>query len=589
MEKGFTIGGKIRLLVGTLLVFTALVGVGYHTLVGKVRDVGIAKTAEVMLEGHQRELKNLVDSMAATLGRAIAEAPDEQARQQIIGQLLDKVRFEEDGSGYFFVYTRAGVVVTVPPKPELRGKDLSGNVDKKGNHFIRDLIAAAGRGGDFVRYYFDKPGQGVQPKLAYAKTIPGTDYWVGTGVYIDNVEQNELANRAEINALSGKFVTWLIAGVVLLLALVLPLSWLLVRSIVKPVKGIEEFARQVSAGNLGTRLSGRFDGELRQLKVSIEQMAERLRQRAQLAEAIAEGDLTGEVELTSEQDQFGKALAKMTRRLNELMGQIQISGEQIASGAMQVSDSSQSLSQGATESASSLEQISSSLTEITSQTRLSAENAGQARQLTLQVREAANQGNLRMRTMVSAMGEINEASQNISRIIKTIDEIAFQTNLLALNAAVEAARAGQHGKGFAVVAEEVRNLAARSATAARETAELIQNSVEKTTRGSDIARQTEEAFGTIVGGIGQASALVEEIAAAANEQAQGLAQINIGLGQIDQVTQQNTANAEESAAAAEELSSQAARLRDMLGRFRIKGRQGAANSRALSYQPDDWG
>jgi methyl-accepting chemotaxis protein len=207
-------------------------------------------------------------------------------------------------------------------------------------------------------------------------------------------------------------------------------------------------------------------------------------------------------------------------------------------------------------------------------TKQNADNAAQANNLSSEARKAADSGSEAMGRMSSAINDIQKSSEETAKIIKVIDEIAFQTNLLALNAAVEAARAGQHGKGFAVVAEEVRNLAARSARAAKETAELIENSAEKTRAGNEIAEKTEAALKGIVAGATKVSDLVAEIAAASKEQSEGIGQVNTGLGQIDQVTQQNTANAEESAAAAEELSSQAAHLQQMLSRFHLKKQAG---------------
>jgi methyl-accepting chemotaxis protein len=287
---------------------------------------------------------------------------------------------------------------------------------------------------------------------------------------------------------------------------------------------------------------------------------------------LARGDLTFDVAPRDNQDVVRGALQKSCADLNELMSQIHAGAEQMTSGASQVTDSSQSLSQGATEQASSLEEISSSMSQLGDQTKTNAENASQANQLAVVSQKAAEKGNNQMQEMIESMAEINQSSQNISKINKVIDEIAFQTNLLALNAAVEAARAGKHGRGFAVVAEEVRSLAGRSAQAAKETAALIEGSVEKAARGSEIANYTAESLNEIFASINQVSELVTEIASASNEQAQGISQINTGLGQIDQVAQQTTANAEESAAAAEELSAQANQLRALLSRFTLQGK-----------------
>jgi methyl-accepting chemotaxis protein len=248
---------------------------------------------------------------------------------------------------------------------------------------------------------------------------------------------------------------------------------------------------------------------------------------------------------------------------------------QVASASGQVSSASQQLAEGASENAASLEETSSSLEEMSSMTKQNADNAVQANSLMQETHGVVSRAATSMKELTTSMEDISVAGQDIGKIIKTIDEIAFQTNLLALNAAVEAARAGEAGQGFAVVADEVRNLAQRAAEAARNTSELIEGTIQKIQQGSNLVHQTDEAFGEVTTNADKVAHLVGEIAAASQEQAQGIEQINTAMSQMDHVTQQNAANAEESASASEELNAQAFSMKDAVDQLmRMVGKKG---------------
>ncbi len=264
---------------------------------------------------------------------------------------------------------------------------------------------------------------------------------------------------------------------------------------------------------------------------------------------------------------LGAALAflltrSITRPIKAIAEALAVGAEQTASAANQVSAASQSLAEGASEQAASLEETSSSLEEMASMTRRNAENAGKVKDLGSQARQAGDQGVHDMAEMTQAMQAIKVSSDEVAKIIKTIDEIAFQTNILALNAAVEAARAGEAGMGFAVVADEVRNLAQRAAQSAKETAAKIEDAVQRSALGTEISGKVASSLEEIVGKARQVDELAAEVAAASREQSQGIEQVNSAVTQMDKVTQSNAASAEESASAAEELNAQAENLKE---------------------------
>jgi methyl-accepting chemotaxis protein len=292
---------------------------------------------------------------------------------------------------------------------------------------------------------------------------------------------------------------------------------------------------------------------------------------AQLAERIADGDLTGHIQATGKDETATllRALARMQDSLRGLVGQVHDASDSIRSASTEVASGNADLSQRTEQAASNLQQTASSMEQLTGTVRQSADSAKQASQLAASAATVAQRGGQVVSQVVSTMDEINASSKKIADIIGTIDGIAFQTNILALNAAVEAARAGEQGRGFAVVAGEVRSLAQRSAEAAKEIKTLIGASVERVDTGSQLVHEAGRTMDEIMASVQRVTDIIGEISAAASEQSGGIGQVNGAVTQLDQMTQQNAALVEQSAAAAESLKEQAQRLTDVVATFKL--------------------
>ncbi len=318
-----------------------------------------------------------------------------------------------------------------------------------------------------------------------------------------------------------------------------------------------------------------------QVKFS-EQMELTVREASEIAAAAAAGDLTKRISLVGKTG----ALEGLSTGVNQLLGvmtdvisKVKEAAVEVSRGADEISQGNTNLSQRTEEQASSLEETASSMEEMTSTVKQNADNAGQANQLAVAARDQAEKGGAVVATAIKAMTEINESSKKIADIIGVIDEIAFQTNLLALNAAVEAARAGEQGRGFAVVASEVRNLAGRSATAAKEIKGLIQDSVKKVEEGSNLVTQSGTTLEQIVSAVKKVTDIVAEIAAASQEQSAGIEQVNKAVMQLDELTQQNAALVEEASAASQSMAEQASALSETMSRYEVSN---DANAKARS-------
>jgi len=560
---------------------------------------GIADSLKEKTEVAYAAIKHAYDNR----GSRTVEEVQKEAKDTI-----KKLRYGKNNAEYFWIHSydpanvEKVVMLAHPVSTQLEGTEVNNFIDKaryenffykgkiipKGSPLAEEIkptnlfidmnkLVKANNGEGLIGYYWAKPGAAADTgysKLSYVKLFEPWGWVVGTGAYDDEVEA--IAHKS-IERVSQSFHAnerFMTVSVLLVLLIVCLFAWTVAMGLTRPIASstslLESFAKlgdvtiNVPAADLK-----RAD-EIGLLAGSIDLLLQQQRQQVTNAEELAAGNWGINIAIRSEKDALGIANQAMVEQVHSALYQVKMASNEVDAGAGQISDASQSLSQGATESAASLEEISSSVTEIGSQTKANAENASQANILATQTRKSAEVGNEKMVEMMSAMTGIQESSKQIARIIKVIDDIAFQTNLLALNAAVEAARAGRHGKGFAVVAEEVRNLASRSAKAAKETSDMIESSIGKVDNGTEIARATEKAFQEILGSSVKVADLVGEIATASSEQAQSIHEIGQGLDQIDQVTQQNTANAEETAAAAEELSSQARELASLLEKFRLR-------------------
>ncbi|HEX8955422.1 MAG TPA: methyl-accepting chemotaxis protein [Burkholderiaceae bacterium] len=454
---------------------------------------------------------------------------------------LDTIKgMRYSGSEYFWVNDFKPVMLMHPIKPELNGTMLTQNKDADGKLlFVEMTELAKNKGAGYFPYLWPKPGSDkpVQ-KVAYVKGFPAWGWLVGSGVYIDTIDAT-IWNRVLNFSASA-----LALGAVLFI-----IGLTIARSMLRQLGEEPDYAADVTR-------------------------------------AIAAGDLTGEINVKhGDQSSLLYSIKNMRDAIANIVGQVRIGTDAITGASSEIAQGNMDLSARTESQASSLEQTAASMETLTDTVRQNADNARQANQLALSASDVAVKGGAVVTQVVETMGSINDSSKKIVDIIGVIDGIAFQTNILALNAAVEAARAGEQGRGFAVVATEVRNLAQRSAAAAKEIKALIGDSVEKVEAGSKLVDQAGATMSEVVESIRRVTDIMAEITAASAEQTSGIEQVNQAIGAMDEVTQQNAALVEQAAAAAGAMQDQAASLAQVVSVFKLAGTHSAAPAPRVMAMP----
>lgn len=521
----------------------------------------------------QVSTQNLISVLTVNHQRYLDGEITQEQEMEFAKKIVRNTRYGNDGNGYFWADLEDGTCA-IHINPEYEGQQRYDNQDMSGNYYIRNLIKAGNEnGGGFTEFYFTKPGQeGAFKKRAFTQKFDPYGWYISTGNYYDDIEKT-----IDIHQKDKYFSGALIIGSGMLMCLIgATLVIFYANKIAGYLNEITQRLIQFSKGDLHTPVLEITSGDEFEMlslatKQSVDNLSSIISDIDDTMSEFSNGNFTGQSHTNFIGDfaHIQKSIEKFQAKMNDTLVELDTASAQVSSGASQVADGAQVLARGATEQTSSVEELSATIADISHQISQTAQYSENANALGKQVGEVVQKSQVEMKKMMEAIKDIASDSENIKKIIKVIDDIAFQTNILALNAAVEAARAGNAGKGFAVVADEVRNLAQKSAEAAKDTTELIENSLQHVSLGEKLAVSTDTTFEEAAKYAEDILRMVAKIAQASNEQALSISQISQGVDQISSVVQMNSATSEESAAASEELSGQAGLMKSLIDQFEL--------------------
>ena len=516
----------------------------------KTRDLGIDKTGAVMLDDQKAKLQVASHTIALAVGHAIEGMEDKEAQIELIRKMIDDVRFEEDSSGYYFVYEET-VNVALPPNKKLQGQNLADLKDKNGVYLVRELNEQAKKGGGFVEYIWPKPEAGDVPKLSYAEMIPGTKMWIGTGVYIDNIEKYQAQMSEEMTGAVKKNIITMLATAGIIFAGIITLCLVIVIGIVKALSSMIASFQDIAEGegDLTKRINIKSRDEIAELARWFNIFLEKL--QTIIATIAKNTDAVG-----SESQNLSSIAASLAHNAEQTSGL----SENVASSAEEMSVNMNNVAAAMEESTTNTSMVASAAEEMTATINEIAQNAGKAHTISEKAVSQAEKTSVRM-------AELGASAEAINKVTETITEISEQTNLLALNATIEAARAGEAGKGFAVVANEIKELAKQTAMATLDIKKQIDDvqsttgtTVQEIKEITAVINSVNEIVANISSAVAEQSAATAEIANNINQAAQGLSEVNENVSQVSVVAGSITKDISQVNTAADDISTSSAQV-----------------------------
>jgi methyl-accepting chemotaxis protein len=574
MAIRFGIRNRLLFLVGIMLIFMGGVVAFFVYQAGSTKGQMIEKVGQIMSEDASDKIMIATTNMATSIGAAIKDVSSESQRVDVIRNLINDIRFEADSSGYFFVY-KGTVNVILPPNPATEGKDLAEAKDVNGLFFVRELQRVAQSGGGFVEYVFAKPGAGDQPKVAYSTMIPGTDMWIGTGVYIDNIAAAQATVAADLESAAARSLTVALSFIGGGFALIiLPLTIFLIRSIISPLNRMIGMLKDIAQGegDLTARLKDTSGTETQELAEWFNKFV------AQVHGIIRE--VAGN---SAQVNQASAGLLNLATNLRSASGDMTAKSTTVAAATEEMSSNMNSVASAMEEFSINIATVATASEEMTATIAEISQNAGKAKEITGQAVGKATEASRRV-------DELGRAAREIDKVTETITAISSQTNLLALNATIEAARAGEAGRGFAVVANEIKELAMQTARATEEIRGKIQGiqgatgvTVSEIQQVSQVINEVDSIVGTIAAAVEEQSVTTRDIADNVGQASQGVQEVNENVSQAESVTRdiaKEVASVNEASGAiaqsaeavqgsSENLSGLARDLNSMVGKFKI--------------------